>query len=315
MSLTLTPIDDARPEGTEYAKISILKNGAYDIGTLPSVDYVLYDNETDETIIDNPQAVQTSAWSSSTASSGYYGADYLQDESQGRGQKSVKYNAQLSSAGYYTVYARWTADGNRATNVPIDITSAGGTTTVTVNQQQHGGEWIALGTYQFNAGGGSVTIRNTNANGYVIADAIKFTKTIAPQSYIKDTTDTGVTVSSGWTSSNVNGGYLGSGYLQDGNTGKTTVKTVTYKFDAIPAGKYEAFAIYTSGTNRATNAKYTINTTSGAKTVLVNQQNNGGTWVSLGTYDLSPLSATIVLSNDGANGYVIADGIKLVRVQ
>lgn len=117
----------------------------------------------------------TGTWTSSTATTGFYGTDYLHDGNTGQGTKSVAYTPNLPRAGTYQVYARWTASTNRATNVPIDIISSTGKATVTVNQQNNGGTWVLLGTYDFLHGPvGSVTIRTTGANGYVIADAVRF---------------------------------------------------------------------------------------------------------------------------------------------
>jgi RHS repeat-associated protein len=44
---------------------------------------------------------------------------------------------------------------------------------VSVNQQANGGAWTTLGTWAFNAGATTITL-NDQADGYVIADAVKF---------------------------------------------------------------------------------------------------------------------------------------------
>ncbi len=117
------------------------------------------------------------AWTSSTFTPGYYGADYINDGNIAKGTKSVRFRPTLPSTGTYEVFAWWTAGTNRASNVPIDIVSASGTTTVVVNQQLTGSQWVSLGTYSFNAGTtGSVLIRTTGTNGYVVADAVRFLK-------------------------------------------------------------------------------------------------------------------------------------------
>ncbi len=117
----------------------------------------------------------TGAWTSSTSTSGYIGTDYLHDGDTGQGTKSVRYTPTLPKAGFYEVDLHWTQNANRATNVPVDINYNGGTTTVTVNQQQNGGMWVPMGSFNFVAGtAGNVLIRTTGANGYVIADAVRF---------------------------------------------------------------------------------------------------------------------------------------------
>jgi len=114
-------------------------------------------------------------WFSSTSISGYYGTNYLDDGNANKGLDSATFTPTLPVGGSYQVYARWTADANRATNVPIDIIYPGGTNTVIVNQTQQGGQWVLLMTTNFNAGsGGSVRIRNTGTTAYVIANAVEF---------------------------------------------------------------------------------------------------------------------------------------------
>ncbi|HZI32830.1 MAG TPA: FAD-dependent oxidoreductase, partial [Candidatus Binatia bacterium] len=115
------------------------------------------------------------SWTSSSATAGYYGGDYLHDGNTNKGQSSVTFTPTLPQTDLYQVYARWSANANRASNVPIDIISPSGTTTVVVDQTQQGGQWVLLLTTNFNAGtAGKVRIRNDGTAGYVIADAVKF---------------------------------------------------------------------------------------------------------------------------------------------
>ncbi|MEZ5616462.1 MAG: RHS repeat-associated core domain-containing protein [Rhodocyclaceae bacterium] len=166
--------------------------------------------------------------------------------------------------GSYQVYARWTAHANRATNAQYTITHQGGQDTLTVNQQTNGGAWSLLGTYSFGASG--AVSASSAADGYVIADAVKFVP-------------------------------AGAGF-------DTAVWTPNL------TGTYEVHAKWTAHPNRATNAQYTVAHQGGVSTVTVSQQANGGAWNPLGTYALTPQSA-IALSSQ-ANGYVIADAIRLV---
>jgi len=114
-------------------------------------------------------------WTSSSATAGYYGSDYLHDGNINKGQCSVTFAPELPKTDRYQIYARWTANANRAINVPIDIITPSGIRTITVDQTQNGGQWILLLTTNFNAGtSGKVRIRNDGTTGYVIADAVKF---------------------------------------------------------------------------------------------------------------------------------------------
>lgn len=133
-----------------------------------------------EVIVDNPAATATGAWTASTATAGFYGSNYLHDGNTAKGTKTVRFTPSLPSSGKYWVYGRWTADPGRANNVPFDIAHTGGTSTVSINQQVKGGNWIALGSYNFNSGtAGNVLIRTTGTSGHVIADSVRFLR-VAP---------------------------------------------------------------------------------------------------------------------------------------
>lgn len=124
-------------------------------------------------IVDNPGAVVGGAWTNSAATPGYFGSDYLHDGNAGKGTKSVTFTPQIPTAGNYPVYLRWTADTNRAGNVPVTITHAGGSTGVAVNQRLNNGNWVLLGVFDFAAGnGGNIRIDNTGTDGFVVADAV-----------------------------------------------------------------------------------------------------------------------------------------------
>ena len=95
-----------------------------------------------------------------------------------------------------------------------------------------------------------------------------------------------------------------------------------WTFDSLePGATYQVFATWTPGSSRATNAPFTIGDGVGpASTVRVNQQVapldltvEGTAWQSLGTYTVGGETLTVSLSAD-ANGYVIADALRLVEV-
>jgi hypothetical protein len=128
-------------------------------------------------IRDNPVSPSVPAgWTQSSSNPGAYGGSYLHDGNTGTTNlKSIVYTPGITVAGNYQVYARWTASPNRAENTPVDVNHAGGTNTFALNQRLNNNTWMLLGTFFFNAGtSGNVTIRNQDANGYVIADAVRF---------------------------------------------------------------------------------------------------------------------------------------------
>jgi len=139
-------------------------------------------------IVDNTDAtgvIITGAWTNSTSTAGYYGSNYITDGNAGQGTKSVQYTPVIPTAGQYKVYLNWPELDNRATNVPVDITdNTGVTTEIIVDEKNTDGNWLPLGTFNFNAGSsttlGTVIIKTISktgvlTNSYVIADAVGFT--------------------------------------------------------------------------------------------------------------------------------------------
>ena len=80
------------------------------------------------------------------------------------------------------------------------------------------------------------------------------------------------------------------------------------------SGNWTVYVWYSQGSNRSTSAPYTISTASGNVTKHVNQQANGGKWVSQGTYNMNAWLNTISLSPVAPAGYVvIADAVKWAK--
>ena len=122
---------------------------------------------------DTNHVTLTGAWTLSTSTTGYYGADYIHDGNTLKGAKSVLFRPDVPLAGRYQVYLRWTGGANRSTNTPVDINAADGTHTLLINQMIDSGGWALLGTYPFVLGNtGTIVLRTTNTTGYVIADAV-----------------------------------------------------------------------------------------------------------------------------------------------
>jgi RHS repeat-associated protein len=104
---------------------------------------------------------------------GYVIADAVMIAPEGAAPSTATWQATLPSAGNWRVYARWPAHPNRASNAVFRVQTPSGTVPVSVNQQANGGSWQLLGTYAFGPGAASVSL-DDRADGYVIADAVKF---------------------------------------------------------------------------------------------------------------------------------------------
>jgi hypothetical protein len=142
--------------------------------------------ETTAIILDNPTAKSIGGsdidgnWTRSTSNTGYYGDNY-QTQAGTTATAWARWTARFPASGYYNVYLRWTSGSNRATNARVHVNTGTGQTIRTVNQRNNGGTWNLLGRYYFKAGyatgAGSVSIFATGANGFVVADAVRFVRT------------------------------------------------------------------------------------------------------------------------------------------
>jgi len=128
-------------------------------------------------IVDNtdgaPGFTSTGTWQASTGVVGYYGANFFHNNQDAA--SVATYTPNLPTADIWTVWARWTANGNREDAVPYTIYHDGGSAVVTKDQRASGSSWQKLGDYAFQAGtGGSVVVSAVDGTGYVVADAIAF---------------------------------------------------------------------------------------------------------------------------------------------
>ena len=120
------------------------------------------------------QAAVSEGWHSSTTQGPFVGDYYLHDGNQGKGQKTIRFVPNLPADGRYEVYLYWIKHGNRATNVPVEIAHADGTTKLTLNQRSQGG-WVKVFTGRFTAGrAGGCLIGNAGTDGYVMANAARW---------------------------------------------------------------------------------------------------------------------------------------------
>lgn len=86
-----------------------------------------------------------------------------------------------------------------------------------------------------------------------------------------------------------------------------------FKFDIPSTGNYEVYVWYPANSGYNASTPVVIATSSGNVTRNVNQQANGGTWVSLGTYNLTGGDYNVVGVSRWTSGagYVIADAVKI----
>lgn len=127
------------------------------------------------TIIDDSPTVSAN-WITGTSAANKYGADYHY-RSTAAVSDAATFNTTLPSAGTYTVYVWYPEGSNRSTTTPYIISTAAGSTTVSVNQQITGGQWVNQGAYSMNSGANTIKVSCWTTAGFVvIADAVKWVK-------------------------------------------------------------------------------------------------------------------------------------------
>ncbi|MFT5470004.1 MAG: hypothetical protein ACI8UO_005128 [Verrucomicrobiales bacterium] len=126
-------------------------------------------------VFDDTDAKLTGEWKTSAANSPHLGAGYLHDDKQGKGAKSARWDFQIKEARKYEVLIAYPPNANRASNVPITIKHADGTSTAVLNQRESkesGSPFVSIGVFRF-AQESAIEIRTDETDGYVIVDGIQ----------------------------------------------------------------------------------------------------------------------------------------------
>lgn len=141
-------------------------------------------------VVDDSRAVLQGNWSMSTANDPFVGSGYRHSggskavdsssetpssKSPSSKSQSAEFKATLKP-GRYEVRMYWPTNGNRASNVPVAIHHASGSTNVVVNQKtrpEDSSDALSLGTFDFGSSG-SIMVSTAGTDGYVVLDAIQF---------------------------------------------------------------------------------------------------------------------------------------------
>lgn len=125
--------------------------------------------------------------------------------------------------------------------------------------------------------------------------------------------DSKATLTGDWHPSTAAATWVGDGYRHDGNTrdGRATARFAA----RLPkAGRWEVRLAYTPHANRSSQTAVEVHHSSGASHTVINQKKTpplDGLFISLGTFDFTTdRDAAVVVSNRGADGYVIIDAVQ-----
>jgi len=128
---------------------------------------------------------------------------------------------------------------------------------------------------------------------------------------VDNTTAGGFTASSNWTVS-ASTGYYGTNSMVRPTA--SISDSATWTANLPSAGTYTVSARWVAGTNRAASAPYQVVHTGGTATVNKNQQANGSSWQTLGTYNFNAGGNYVRLSCWTTAGfYVSADAVRFVK--
>lgn len=143
---------------------------------LPELSKLIRSSNLPGIVMDDADAVKTGHWTGSSYGTPVNGTS-IHDANAEKGRLSVTYTLPVPASGRYEVRVSYAAAPNRASNVPVEITHAGGTARAVVNQKRNLPEddpFLSLGTFRFEKDQPAVvTIRNHDTDGIVGADAVQ----------------------------------------------------------------------------------------------------------------------------------------------
>lgn len=116
-----------------------------------------------------------------------------------------------------------------------------------------------------------------------------------------------------WTHSTSRGPFVASGYQHDGNArdGKFSAR---FEPPQLKPGRYTVRVGYTADPNRASNVRVTVHHAGGAKELRLNERKppaEDGMFTTLGEFEFGEgKPAAVVITNEGADGYVVIDAVQ-----
>ena len=227
----------------------------------------------DALTLDNGSAVAVGNWPTSTSVGGYEGANY-QFHPAGSGENTMTWSTSVAP-GRYKVFARWTSHGNRASNATYEIIALDAQQLPTVNTV----------SVSQRAGGGQ----------YQLLGEFEFGDTASIS--LSDAAD----------------GYV----IADGIRLEPLDAAPNEAIWALTADETTEYFLdlrWTAHPNRASDAQYTSRRDGYPDAVYTADQRQGnGEWSTAATLNLAAGETVTVSLSDRANGYVIADAVRLVR--
>lgn len=126
-------------------------------------------------VVDDRHAVFSGNWKTSSANRGFVDSGYQHNDNQSDAKVTARFEAKLPK-GRYEIRLSYPPNKNRASNVPVTVEHAEGSSVVTIDQRRApslDGLFQPVGVFEFD-GEAAVVVGSDGADGYVIADAVQF---------------------------------------------------------------------------------------------------------------------------------------------
>lgn len=136
--------------------------------------------ELDGICLDNLEAEVTGSWALSNYSTNFVDKNYLHDgnERAGKGKKLARFRPKIPQTGLYEIRLAYTPRANRATNVPVKVSTGMASKTVYLNQTvepKYDKAFELLGTFELSEGtNNTVEVSTEGTKGFVVVDAVQF---------------------------------------------------------------------------------------------------------------------------------------------
>ena len=289
-----------------------------------------YSNVVNNLVLDDARATYVGAWNavkvfaSTTMLPTFYGnfgtngtdtncfgTNYCY-KAQGSGAAFAQFTPNILIPGRYDLFQWHPFFTNASSGTPFVIGTPGGTNTVFVNQQTNAGNWSFIGRFNFSAGTNHfirVLDNFSDATNFAIVDGLKLM--YADADLALDNTNSEASYVGSWTTGTSATDKYKADYLF-ASAATTVTATATFRPNFPNAGLYDVFVWHSIGSNRATNAPWTISFFGGSTNLLVNQQANGGGWwrIAAARPFAAGTNGFVRLSNNASNSVVIADGVR-----
>jgi hypothetical protein len=125
-------------------------------------------------VLDDAEATKIGDWISSSAIAHRIGAGYIHDGNNYKGEMSATFAPAIPKAGDYEVFLVFTANPNRASNVPVAITTTSHVKRLAMVNQRSGNGLATLGRFELEAGKSiHVSVSNNRTDGFVAVDGLQ----------------------------------------------------------------------------------------------------------------------------------------------